>query len=47
MTILIDDREAYRLPTDTEWSMAVGLMNGSGPTPEARDGKIKNEFPVG
>jgi formylglycine-generating enzyme required for sulfatase activity len=22
---LIDDRESYRLPTDAEWSMAVGL----------------------
>ena len=44
---LIDDREAYRLPTDAEWSMAVGLVNESGPTPEARDGKIKNEFPWG
>ena len=27
--------------------MAAGLMNESGPTPEARDGKIKNEFPWG
>src|SRR5205814_1821618 len=44
---LIDDREAYRLPTDAEWSMAVGLMNESGPTPEARAGKIKTKFPSG
>jgi formylglycine-generating enzyme required for sulfatase activity len=27
--------------------MAVGLVNESGATPEARDGKIKNEFPWG
>jgi formylglycine-generating enzyme required for sulfatase activity len=44
---LIDDREFYRLPTDAEWSMAVGLLNENGPTPEARDSKIKNEFPWG
>ena len=44
---LIDDRESYRLPTDAEWSMAVGLLNENGATPEARDGKIKNEFPWG
>ncbi|MGE5208700.1 MAG: PEGA domain-containing protein, partial [Alphaproteobacteria bacterium] len=44
---LIEDQQAYRLPTDTEWSIAVGLTNESGATPEARDGKIKNEFPWG
>ena len=44
---LIEDRQIYRLPTDLEWSMAVGLVNESGGTPEARDGKIKNEFPWG
>jgi eukaryotic-like serine/threonine-protein kinase len=44
---LIEDRQVYRLPTDLEWSMAVGLINESGATPEMRDGKIKNEFPWG
>jgi eukaryotic-like serine/threonine-protein kinase len=44
---LIEDRQVYRLPTDLEWSMAVGLVNESGATPEIRDGKIKNEFPWG
>ena len=44
---LIEDRQAYRLPTDLEWSVAVGLNNESGATPEIRDGKIKNEFPWG
>jgi hypothetical protein len=44
---LIEDRQAYRLPTDLEWSLAVGLTNETGATPEIRDGKIKNEFPWG
>jgi len=44
---LIEDRQSYRLPTDREWSAAVGLANESGATPQARDGKIKNEFPWG
>jgi hypothetical protein len=44
---LIEDRQAYRLPTDLEWSLAVGLFNESGATPEIRDGKTKNEFPWG
>jgi formylglycine-generating enzyme required for sulfatase activity len=44
---LIEDQQVYRLPTDLEWSKAVGLVNETGATPEARDGKIKNEFPWG
>jgi len=44
---LIQDRQSYRLPTDKEWSQAVGLQNEIGGTPQARDGKIKNEFPWG
>lgn len=44
---LLEDRQVYRLPTDLEWSAAVGLPNESGATPQARDGKIKNEFPWG
>jgi eukaryotic-like serine/threonine-protein kinase len=44
---VIEDRQFYRLPTDLEWSAAVGLPNERGATPEARDGKIRNEFPWG
>jgi len=44
---VLEDRQSYRLPTDREWSAAVGLPNETGGTPEARDGKIKNEFPWG
>jgi serine/threonine protein kinase len=43
----LEDRQSYRLPTDREWSIAVGLTNEIGATPEARDGKIKNEYPWG
>jgi hypothetical protein len=43
----LEDGQVYRLPTDLEWSAAVGLPNESGGTPEARDGKIRNEFPWG
>jgi len=44
---LIEDRQSYRLPTDREWSVAVGLQNEPGGTPQARDGKIKDQFPWG
>jgi formylglycine-generating enzyme required for sulfatase activity len=39
----------YRLPTDEEWSAAVGLKNEEGNTPEEKSGKIKLypwDFPV-
>jgi hypothetical protein len=44
---ILEDRQSYRLPTDLEWSAAVGLPNEGGTTPESRDGKIRNEFPWG
>jgi len=37
----------FRLPTDAEWSRAVGLSAESGTTPEDKDGKIANVYPWG
>ena len=44
---ILEPSLVYRLPTDLEWSAAVGLPKESGATPEMRDGKIRNEFPWG
>jgi formylglycine-generating enzyme required for sulfatase activity len=38
---MLEDGQHYRLPADTEWSMAVGLPDEHGNTPEERDGKLK------
>jgi len=37
----------YRLPTDLEWSCAVGLPPEGGDTPKARDERIKEHYPWG
>ncbi len=37
----------YRLPTDLEWSKAVGLPEESGRTPEARDMGVSDVYPWG
>jgi formylglycine-generating enzyme required for sulfatase activity len=37
----------YRLPTDREWSVAVGLPGEAGNTPEERSGKVKGVYPWG
>ncbi|MCW5556766.1 MAG: SUMF1/EgtB/PvdO family nonheme iron enzyme [Verrucomicrobiae bacterium] len=37
----------YRLPTDVEWSRAVGLTSESGSTPKARDQGVKGVYPWG
>ncbi len=39
--------QKYRLPTDAEWSVAVGLGKELGDTPEAKDGGIKDVYPWG
>jgi formylglycine-generating enzyme required for sulfatase activity len=39
--------QSYRLPTDREWSEAVGLPGEPGATPEERSGKIKGVYPWG
>jgi serine/threonine protein kinase/formylglycine-generating enzyme required for sulfatase activity len=37
----------YRLPTDREWSRAVGLSYETGSTPEDRSARIKGVYPWG
>ncbi|MFM8421862.1 MAG: SUMF1/EgtB/PvdO family nonheme iron enzyme [Verrucomicrobiota bacterium] len=37
----------YRLPTDLEWSAAVGLPREQGATPKERDSKIPDVYPWG
>jgi serine/threonine protein kinase len=39
--------QSYRLPTDREWSQAVGLEHELGDTVEDRSGKIKAVYPWG
>ncbi len=39
--------QCYRLPTDAEWSVAVGLPTESGATPREKNVKIKGVYPWG
>lgn len=43
----LDVWQLYRLPSDLEWSAAVGLPPEPGPTPQDRAMKIKDVFPWG
>ena len=43
----ISPTQSYRLPTDAEWSVAVGLNEASGGTPKDKDEQIKDVYPWG
>ena len=44
---LLKTGEVYRLPTDLEWSKAVGLPAEAGATPEERDMGVQDVYPWG
>ena len=44
---LLGQGQSYRLPTDLEWSAAVGLPQESGATPKEKDMGIKGVYPWG
>jgi hypothetical protein len=44
---ILTANETYRLPTDLEWSAAVGLPTETGHTPESRDMDVPDVYPWG
>ena len=44
---VLGPRQSYRLPTDREWSTAVGLEEEMGGTPKDKDGRLKGTYPWG
>ena len=45
---VISDKEIYRLPTDAEWSFAVGIGDReTGATPKEKNGKPERVYPWG
>ena len=43
----LGSNQEYRLPTDAEWSVAVGLDETAGSTPQSKDQQIKGVYPWG
>src|SRR5512137_806833 len=43
----LNAEQCYRLPSDEEWSVAVGLPAETGATPEAKSDGVRDQFPWG